>query len=126
MVGIMGDLHAYIADSCSIEKIASYKVTLRKVLVQTTECSYFIGDYRKITDFGTCLLLLPVLETTKKIHKHDLARRVVVNLVSNVDDVIQKFENTFRDLKIELILGSSLQTAIVSYRILEKVENIGK
>ena len=54
MVGIMGGLHAYIADTYSIEKIASYKGTLRKVLVQTTECSYFIGDYRKVTDFGMC------------------------------------------------------------------------
>ena len=59
------------------------------------------------------------------MHNHDLAQRVIVNLVSNVDVMIQKFENTFRDLKIELILGSSLQTAIVSFRILQKVENIG-
>ena len=31
LVGVMGDLHAYIADSCSAEKIASYKDTLRTV-----------------------------------------------------------------------------------------------
>ena len=49
-----------------------------------------------------------------------------MNLVSNADAMIQKFENTFQDLKIELILGSSLQTAVVSFRILQKVENIGK
>ena len=55
-----------------------------------------------------------------------LAQRTAVNLVSNVDAMIQKFEDTFRDLKVELILGTSLQTAIVSFRILQKVENIGK
>ena len=49
-----------------------------------------------------------------------------MNLVSNADAMIQKFEDTFRDLKIELILGSSLQTTIVSCRILQKVENIGE
>ena len=54
MVGIMGDLHSYVADTYSIEKIASYKSTLRTLLVQTTECSYFIGDYRKVTQFSTC------------------------------------------------------------------------
>ena len=54
MVGIMGDLHAYVADTYSIEKIASYKSTLRTLLAQTTECSYFISDYRKVTQFGTC------------------------------------------------------------------------
>ena len=69
--------------------------------------------------------LLAIFET-KNIHKHDLAQRAVVNLISNVDAMIQKFEDTFQDLKIQLILGSSLQTAIVSFRILQKVENIGK
>ena len=59
MVGIMADLHAYVADTYSIEKIASYKSTLRTLLVQTTECSYFIGDYRKVADFGTCLISTP-------------------------------------------------------------------
>ena len=118
----MGDLHAYIADTCPVEKIASYKDTLRAVLVQTSECSYFIGDYRKVTQFGRCLPLLTSLET----NKNDLAQRVVVNLVSNADAMIQKFENTFRDLRIGLILGSSLQTTIVSCRILQKVESIGE
>jgi hypothetical protein len=58
-------------------------------------------------------------------HIFDLAQRAVVNLVSDADAMIKTFENSFRDLKIELILGSSLQTAIVSFRVLQKVENIG-
>ena len=122
MVAIMGELHAYIADGCSIEKIASYKDTMRTVLVQTTECSYFIGDYRKVTQFGRCLPLLTSLKTDKNY----IAQRVVVNLVSNADTMIEKFENTFRDLKVGLILGSSLQTAVVSCRTLQKVENVGE
>ena len=59
-------------------------------------------------------------------HKHDLAQRAVINLVSDADAMIKKYENSFWDLKIELILGSSLQTAVVSFRVLQKVENIGK
>ena len=58
MVDIMGDLYAYVADAYPIEKITSYKETLRRLLAQTTECSYFIGEYRKVTQFGTCLPLL--------------------------------------------------------------------
>ena len=68
----------------------------------------------------------PVLRLIK-IHKY-LAQRVV-NLASTVDAMIQNFEKTFQDLKITLILESSLQTAIASFRILrilQKVENIGK
>ena len=62
----------------------------------------------------------------KRKRKRDVARRAVVNLVSDADTMIKKFEDTFRDMKIELILGSSLQTAVVSFRVLQKVENIGK
>ena len=58
MVGIMGDLYAYVADAYPIEKIIFYKETLKKILAQTTECSYFIGEYRKVTQFRTCLPLL--------------------------------------------------------------------
>ena len=49
-----------------------------------------------------------------------------MSLVSDADAMIKKFENTFHDMKIELILGSSLKTAVVSFRVLQKVENIGK
>ena len=72
---------------------------------------------------ASVFLVLTSCETNKK---SDLAQRAVVNLISNADAMIQKFEDVFRDLKIELILGSSLQTTIVSCRILQKVESIGE
>lgn len=50
----------------------------------------------------------------------------MVNMVSDADDMISQFEQAFGELKIELIMGSSLQTAVVSFRILQKVENIGE
>jgi hypothetical protein len=61
-----------------------------------------------------------------RLIKHDLAQRAVANLVFNADAMIRKFIDAFRDLKIELILGFSLQTTIVSCHILQKVENIGE
>ena len=64
MVGIMGDLYAYVADAYPIEKIIFYKETLRRLLAQTTECSYFIGEYRKVTQFGTCLAILAYCSNT--------------------------------------------------------------
>ena len=122
IVEIMDDLYLYVADSYPIEKITSYKETLNRLLAQTTECSYFIGNYRKVTQFGTFLSSLAYYLSINL----NLAQRAVVNLVSDADAMIKTFENSFRDLKIELILGSSLQTAIVSFRVLQKVENIGK
>jgi hypothetical protein len=47
-------------------------------------------------------------------------------MATNTDDIINRFQAAFGELKIDLILGSSLQTAVVSYRILQTVENIGK
>ena len=55
------------------------------------------------------------------------AQRLINNMmVSNADAIISQFESAFGDLKIELILGSTLQTTIFSFRILQGVENIGK
>ena len=64
MVGIVGDLYAYVADAYPIEKIISYKETLRRLLAQTTECSYFVGEYRTVTHCGMCLALLAYYSNT--------------------------------------------------------------
>ncbi|KAF9564058.1 hypothetical protein CPC08DRAFT_816217 [Agrocybe pediades] len=100
---IMADLYTYIQDGIEMDKIITYQKTLDKVLTQTTECAYFIADYRKVKIF---------------------AQRAVVNTVSDADGMIAQFEASFGELKISLILGSSLQTAVVSYRILRTVEHI--
>ena len=53
------------------------------------------------------------------------ARRTIVNAVSNADTIIALYEASFGELRIEFIMGSTLQTALTTVRILEKVENIG-
>ena len=56
----MKDIYLYVADAYPMEKIDIYKDTVGRLLAQTTECSYFIGDYRRIMQFGmqsTILLL---------------------------------------------------------------------
>ena len=54
-----------------------------------------------------------------------LAQRAVTSLVSNADMMIAAYESSFGELKIEFIMGSTLQTALTTVHILEKVENIG-
>ncbi|KAF9552231.1 hypothetical protein CPC08DRAFT_296570 [Agrocybe pediades] len=100
---VMADLYTYIRDGIEMDKIETYQKILDKVLTQTTECAYFIAEYRKVKLF---------------------AQRAVINIVSDADNIIAQFEAFFGELKISLILGSSLQTAVVSYRILQTVENI--
>ncbi|KAF9539155.1 hypothetical protein CPC08DRAFT_502486 [Agrocybe pediades] len=100
---IMGDLYTYILDGIGMDKIKTFQKALDNLLTQTTECAYFIVDYRKLKLF---------------------AQRVVANIVSDTDSMIAQFEASFEELKISLLLGSSLQTAVVSYRILQEVEDI--
>lgn len=53
-------------------------------------------------------------------------QRAVVNVVSSADSMISKFQAAFGELKIELIMGIALQTAVVSFRILQKIESVGE
>ena len=46
-------------------------------------------------------------------------------MTSNAGTMIAAYESSFGELKIEFIMGSTLQTALTTVRILEKVENIG-
>ncbi|KAF4612890.1 hypothetical protein D9613_011112 [Agrocybe pediades] len=100
---VMADLYTYVRDGVEIEKIATYQKFLDKLLTQTAECAYFIAEYRKVKAFAT---------------------RAVVHISSDADSMIDQFQAAFGELKINLILGSTLQTAVVSYRILQTVENI--
>jgi NACHT domain len=48
-----------------------------------------------------------------------------MNLVSSADGLIAAYDTSFRELRIEFVMGSTLQTALTTVRILEKVESIG-
>ncbi|KDR65791.1 hypothetical protein GALMADRAFT_162374 [Galerina marginata CBS 339.88] len=103
LIAIMTDLYQFFLDADPMQKILTFRKTVDRLLSQTTECSYFIADYLKTIS---------------------AAQRAVMHIVSNADSMIQQFEGAFGNLKIELILGTSLQAAVVSFRILDKVKNI--
>lgn len=119
----MADLYTYVRDGVEMDKIATYQKFLDKLLTQTAECAYFIAEYRKVKTFG-------VFTSCSCPHisayiKSCLATRAVVHINSDADSMIAQFQAAFGELKINLILGSTLQTAVVSFRILQTVENIG-
>jgi hypothetical protein len=53
------------------------------------------------------------------------AQRAMLGLVFDVDTVINEYEASFGELKIEFMMGSVLQTELMTTRILDKVTNIG-
>ncbi|KAF8908540.1 hypothetical protein CPB84DRAFT_1843437 [Gymnopilus junonius] len=103
LVQIMANLYSYFNEAEQIKVILTYRRTLARLLNQTSESAHFIANYRKVNSF---------------------AQRAVIHMVSDADDMINQFEQAFGELKIELIMGSSLQTAVISFQILQKVENI--
>ncbi|PFH49179.1 hypothetical protein AMATHDRAFT_48941 [Amanita thiersii Skay4041] len=53
-----------------------------------------------------------------------LVQRVLENTLSSVDDMIDSYEKVFYNLKIDLLLGSSSQVALVATRILQSLEKL--
>jgi hypothetical protein len=52
LVGTMASLYDFLHDADPLEKIRSYEKTVERLVRQTTECAYFVAEYRKIESFG--------------------------------------------------------------------------
>jgi hypothetical protein len=56
LVQIAGDLYTYLFDAVSIQQtIFTYERILERLLAQTSECAYFIGNYRETKSFGVSI-----------------------------------------------------------------------
>jgi hypothetical protein len=96
-----------------------------RLLSQTIDCAYFVTKYIQVESFSECLIYSRQKFRTFNAF-HLTALRAVVNAASDADKMIGTFEKSFRELKIEFIMGSSLQTAMMATRILDKVDNVGE
>jgi hypothetical protein len=121
LVGTMANMYGFLQDANPLEKIRSYEKTVERLVRQTAECSYFIAEYSKTNSFGEHVPQDP----DKLMILSFLAQRALTNLVSNADVIIAAYEASFGELKIEFIMGSTLQMALTTVCILDKVENIG-
>jgi hypothetical protein len=124
LVGSMASLYDFLNDADPLEKIRSYENTVVRLVRQTAECAYFVAEYSKTESFGKHLYLVH-RDSHDLIPHHIVAQRAVINMVSSADELIAAYETSFRELRIEFIMGSTLQTALTTVRILEKVDNIG-
>jgi hypothetical protein len=52
LVGTMASLYDFLHDAHPLGKIRSYEKTVERLVRQTTECAYFVAEYRKIESFG--------------------------------------------------------------------------
>ncbi|KAK2467649.1 hypothetical protein APHAL10511_000504 [Amanita phalloides] len=105
LVDMMAGNYRLITDSRPLEAIQSCRMTIERLLDTTSECAIFIADYYNVKNF---------------------AMRTVNSIASRTDVVIESFEKTFANLRIEFVTNASAQTAIQTIRILEGVEAIAK
>ncbi|TFK70836.1 hypothetical protein BDN72DRAFT_505463 [Pluteus cervinus] len=97
----MSTIYYHIQDT-DFDKIKSFENTLQRLVKMTTECAYFIASYKK------------------KV----FARRTVESALLGVDDIIANFEENFSQLRIEFLMGSTLQSTHKVLLVLDKVRDI--
>ncbi|TFK70027.1 hypothetical protein BDN72DRAFT_573196 [Pluteus cervinus] len=99
----ISSLYYHMQDT-DFEKIKSFELTLRRLVYVTTECAYFIVSYTQ-KPFG---------------------RRIFEGAILGVDDIIAAFIQKFTELRIEFLMGSTLQSTHTVLQVLKEVKNIGK
>ncbi|TFK70025.1 hypothetical protein BDN72DRAFT_878093, partial [Pluteus cervinus] len=97
----MSSIYYHIQDT-NFEKIKSFERTLQRLVEMTTECAYFIASYKKKA----------------------FTRRALEGAILGVDDIIGNFEERFSRLRIEFLMGSTLQSTHTVLLVLNKVRNI--
>ncbi|TFK70838.1 hypothetical protein BDN72DRAFT_505334 [Pluteus cervinus] len=97
----MSSIYYHIQDT-NFEKIKSFERTLQRLVNVTTECAYFIASYKR------------------KV----FARRAIEGAILGVDDIIGNFEESFSQLRIAFLMGSTLQSTHTVLLVLNTVRNI--
>ncbi|TFK61220.1 hypothetical protein BDN72DRAFT_473210 [Pluteus cervinus] len=97
----MSTIYYHIQDT-NFDKIKSFEETLQRLVKMTTECAYFIASYKQKA----------------------FARRTIEGAILGVDGIIKDFEERFAQLRIEFLMGSTLQSTHTVLLVLNKVRNI--
>ncbi|TFK60929.1 hypothetical protein BDN72DRAFT_490934 [Pluteus cervinus] len=97
----MSTIYYHIQDT-NFDKIKSFEETLQRLVKMTTECAYFIASYKQKA----------------------FARRTIEGAILGVDGIIKDFEEEFAQLRIEFLMGSTLQSTHTVLLVLNKVRNI--
>ncbi|KIJ36029.1 hypothetical protein M422DRAFT_261578 [Sphaerobolus stellatus SS14] len=104
LVRTMNEQCVFLDSARPLESIVSQKEILQKFMKQIIECSEFIRRY---------------------VQDKDLVIRLLKNLVSNVDERIQQYQETFTALRKAFNEESQLQSQILLKKLNENVTRIG-
>jgi len=118
---IMTSLLSFFHDIKPLQKNPFLRGVLDSLLKHVSECTYFICQYQEIESF---------CESTFNhcLNESDCSsvQKTAICLADGTDVTITQFFGVFSNLKAELALGTSLQTAINTEYILNRVDEISK
>jgi hypothetical protein len=122
LISDMEVLYSYFVSMNSLKKEAIFEETVRKICEQTIECAFFIKGYTKYC-FGSKVLAhcFPPLALIQSCPGN-----AIVQPLSGMNEKIKEFRDVFSKLHTQLLTTSAIHSAVVSSRILGKVEDIRK
>ncbi|KDQ54665.1 hypothetical protein JAAARDRAFT_112605, partial [Jaapia argillacea MUCL 33604] len=103
LAGVIREIYQAAIDADPLKNHGTIGKTLQRMLMQTSECAYFIREYAKTKGFVS---------------------RAVKNQLDPVDAKIDVFETTFNALKSDLEHKATIQSSIAVFRILDTVAKI--
>jgi hypothetical protein len=123
LIGTVKDVYSFVDTVKALpDKISILEDTIMEILKQTVECVFFIREYCG-HGFGGMPIILCYLYLY--VYSVQLGRVIRQSLSNTAADAISKFSQTFMDLKIKFDSSINVQTAFVSFRISEVVQQMG-
>ena len=117
----MESIYTFIAGADPIRRVKSQSDILDKIFLQTFECARFIVRYAGNTSF--CKSSSSVNLTFLMFYSSGL--RTIARIWSSKDEVIQGFLSAFDMLQAELDRNVNMNTQVVLFRVMDRIESIG-
>jgi hypothetical protein len=122
LISDMEVLYSYFVSVDSLKKEAIFEETVQKICEQTVECAFFIKGYTKYC-FGS-KASVQLLQLLVLIQCH--SGNAIVQPFYSMNEKIKEFRDVFTKLQNQFVAASAIHVAVVSSRILGKVEDIRK
>ena len=123
LVSEMKEFYSFLLDANkeSSDRLLSQETLLQNMALQTAECGYFIQTYAETKSFSQ----LYHFHAEPEVLTFGIALRAVEGIFSQVDDTIEGYISSFKELKEKFIQRSTLNIQLKITRVIGAVQEIG-
>ena len=118
----MNEIYTFLTQQ-ELRDIESMKILVATICKQTLECSYFIRRYAQDPKFRK--LVDPCKKSCEGIHLLTQGSRFLENLLSDTDERVRTYNNTFEELMQQIRDRATRDTLVVVHRIWEDLTTLG-